>query len=1026
MASAYGIVHQYGEPQSNFDPQLAAGVLQHKQQKYDANIVKVEQTLGKLGLTTSMLVRPEDQKYLTEKVSNLINSIPNAKDIDYSSNEATREILSQVNQAVDDKVVKHLGISKRIRDFKAGIQKLKEDNREKYSKRNHMYALKKAGLQEYMNSDTDSLKSGLQYIPYNDYHTELTEKVKNIKDLVGETVTDGYDKNGNPIKVKVNNLTEAQLLDKMPGLIDEQMRSQMKIDGAYKYRFSDDKAQAQAQKSLDKQIAAYDKKINTYRSLIKNKNLSDSKREEFERELETFEEKKREVENNFNVDNITAETLGFKEVYNTTISNMAKIAGSDPSRTFLDPEKYKRKGNNTADRESMLDAIGASPPTDITTSDLDDVDEETGKKRYEQSKSAMNKWIRKGSTQAQKTPTNKFDYDATYSGYIDSGYSESDAKKETVFDYYNATNNIDRIKEGKALERDYKHANEVQKQTHNEFSSEGVWKQNADKLYEAFMEKGIFDRQKIVVDGEEIPASDYLKEKMDGTGKDAMLKFLSDEDKSREFKKQVYSDLFLFDENLNWLGNETNMSSVIKNGQAKTANITKSLLHNFDRYSQLFGKKNTDFTDIFDVRRKKRTLGNTVNPGATPETSRQIAGIHLEEEPLSMKEISEIANSQKFTSDLVISVREDSDPDIVEGLKKRVKFQSGLGIQGTNTVLSALKNVDEEVVGLMRGDNNFYDDKDIRELFSYNSEQYQEKYTEALKNSIVSVNTPTEVTIRRAVGNADEKQLTSIKELTNLLSSNALVTEDSDQRFTYQPDTPSNIMLDPNNPNNVIITQMISKNKENEEGGLTQKTGELKAVVNKSVFRQKAPTLSSMIDLSGNRGSLNFSKEVEEEKDNIGYGNAEDKERVENTLQVLQNVGLTNKAFDQSAEDYLMNKHFDLLQQNPEIEAINNVVISNSDRFKVKLKSNKEGKGYAEIYVSPQEQEPYNGERDYDLLTSIKIQPDYIDKAIEILDVAPQVYITDALDRIATNYRNSGKTDLTANKSYKKLIQTFF
>src|SRR5699024_2033795 len=99
MASAYGIVHNYGEPQSLFDAELALQALSYKQQKFDANELKVKQALAQYGVQASQLARPQDREYMYDKVTSLIDNINGLRTADFSSSNVTEGIIGHIGQA---------------------------------------------------------------------------------------------------------------------------------------------------------------------------------------------------------------------------------------------------------------------------------------------------------------------------------------------------------------------------------------------------------------------------------------------------------------------------------------------------------------------------------------------------------------------------------------------------------------------------------------------------------------------------------------------------------------------------------------------------------------------------------------------------------------------------------------------------------------------------------------------------------------------------------------------------------------
>ena len=92
MANAYGIVHQYGEPQSTFDSELAISVLQQKQGQFDANQQKIDQTLSQMGLQASMIKNDDARQYLNDRVNKVIQETQNLRTSDIGNRDSTRKI----------------------------------------------------------------------------------------------------------------------------------------------------------------------------------------------------------------------------------------------------------------------------------------------------------------------------------------------------------------------------------------------------------------------------------------------------------------------------------------------------------------------------------------------------------------------------------------------------------------------------------------------------------------------------------------------------------------------------------------------------------------------------------------------------------------------------------------------------------------------------------------------------------------------------------------------------------------------
>src|SRR5690606_13580705 len=132
--------------QSTFDAGLALQALQYKQQKYDANAIKIEQTLNQFGIQMNQLVRPEDREHLYQNVNKLVNSIQGLHGADLGKRGVTQGIIGHISQALDERTITQLGNSAKIRNFQSQVQAAQESDKGTYSELNYRYAVQKSGL----------------------------------------------------------------------------------------------------------------------------------------------------------------------------------------------------------------------------------------------------------------------------------------------------------------------------------------------------------------------------------------------------------------------------------------------------------------------------------------------------------------------------------------------------------------------------------------------------------------------------------------------------------------------------------------------------------------------------------------------------------------------------------------------------------------------------------------------------------------------------------------------------------------
>lgn len=183
MASGYsqpGSTYRHLQPVDIYDEQLVATVLGAKQQKYDANVAKIDAAIEQYGGID--LLRSKDKEYLNKRLNNLSSDINNAGMQDLSSSAVTRNIMQHIDQAQDEYVMEQAVTTASIRAFGEKVDAIKKKNPELYAEQNEAYALHNAGFQDYMSGGADQLKSKLEYSSYVDVS-------KNKRDILDEAAS---------------------------------------------------------------------------------------------------------------------------------------------------------------------------------------------------------------------------------------------------------------------------------------------------------------------------------------------------------------------------------------------------------------------------------------------------------------------------------------------------------------------------------------------------------------------------------------------------------------------------------------------------------------------------------------------------------------------------------------------------------------------------------------------------------------------------------------------------------------------
>lgn len=1012
MASAYGIIHQYGEPDSLFNPELAAGVLQHRQQKYDANIIKVEQTLQQLGLSTSMMLRPEDKEYMYEKVNGLIQSIPNLKNTDFSSNQATRSILTRVNEALDDHVIKHLGESKKVRDFQSQMQTLQQENPEAYSEVNYQDAMMQSGFYDYMNpeSGVDSMKS-FNYTPYVDYQSEMLERIEQAKKVIGEQEIDFVDTDGVAKKKSISNMTISEWMTYMPNLVSADMDAQMRVEAREAYGWNDQKAQEEVQALKSSIEEDFDKRI-ARQKLAMSKTNNPKQRQLFKNEIATYEAKKKEAIKGLN-ENVTAEQAGYQKIYQRMVRDNAALVGSDPSLTFLNAKQFG-DGKMPGSQQDVWDSIGIIGSSDMILDDsqIGDLTTEDFESRENKARKTYTEWSNRGENFAKNLKSDDFDYEEKFKSYKDSGYSEKDAKFQVVQDAYKKAGKWGELTAGAAAQRKYKQELDIKEQAYTKTISKDIFLTNSEPILKALKEEGVLDRQKIVIDGKEISSKQFLEEEEIDTEQD-LKDFINDNEKSSELVSQIFGDFFLNEVSQNAMGGKTNIGTALKKGgEGRLARISTADLHNHDRWMRSLNLEGRELTDDFKVTLGKSASQPTFN-FLLGNFSNFISG--QEERELTSDEIRQLSKDAKFVSDVKIELREDADPKVKEALNKRLKYVTE---EDSYTVLQQVLNTPRDLARtLAGGDSNFYDDKAIRKLFKYGSSDYKDTYTKALKQGEITVNTPKKIAIEAETSKSKRK--TAVKELISVTSSST-----TEGQYEYSPDKPSEIMVDPSDPEYVLVYQFNEKQYLDDKKKLTRSSETPIAKVPLSLFQQQAPTLSSQLDFSQAAGELNMNTRIEETAEGLDFMDDTDDKQVQSFYKATQNEALTRKASAGFAKEMLNTQNRQLFDSQPMLRTVMTEAIDNPSRFRIRMQEDDEGVLGATVDVNTAP--PNAQQKDYEQLTRITFDPDEAEMALTSFDIAPQVFLTDALQKIAMLYQQQGSRSIDENPKTNLLLQSLF
>lgn len=227
MASAYGILHNYGEPQNKLDYSLQLQGLEYRQKMYDANEVKLEQAMNSLGIQRNQIVNTAAKEKLDQNVHDFLNKLNNTGELDLSSSASTKSIIGDIGKILDPETVYHIGKGREIANYSAKFEELREKEGGKYyNENNYAYGLAMAGYSDYVNGGTDARLGRLEVIPYKDVHKEMNESIFKMMSKAG---TKEY-RDGDGMIRQIKEFTPLEARNFVMANLDDKAKKQLEIN----------------------------------------------------------------------------------------------------------------------------------------------------------------------------------------------------------------------------------------------------------------------------------------------------------------------------------------------------------------------------------------------------------------------------------------------------------------------------------------------------------------------------------------------------------------------------------------------------------------------------------------------------------------------------------------------------------------------------------------------------------------------------------------------------------------------------
>lgn len=231
MANFLSEKQQYNKIIDPVNINLVNTVLSAKQGKFDQGVATIDSALSELGRIDGMLLRDKDREYLANNVKSLLDVVNNSGKLDLSKSGVTRNIQSQIKSALDSTVINAVSQSGKIRSFETEIAEKRKSKPELYSDDNYQYALKNAGVQKYLNGESDEV-GALRYDDYIDAPKVLDESVaKWAKDFGYKTeFVQGDTSQLVYANAEKKVLTKNDIINKLKTSLDPKISKQLQIN----------------------------------------------------------------------------------------------------------------------------------------------------------------------------------------------------------------------------------------------------------------------------------------------------------------------------------------------------------------------------------------------------------------------------------------------------------------------------------------------------------------------------------------------------------------------------------------------------------------------------------------------------------------------------------------------------------------------------------------------------------------------------------------------------------------------------
>lgn len=963
MSNYHSIIRNYGEPQSNFNAELAIKALSYKQDRYDSNAAKIQETLANYGNID--FARPEDRDNFYNKINNHIQNIEGLKGADLSNSSITSSITAHISKALDQDTLKQVGQTQQIRQFQQGLSELQKKNPDAITQTNYQDALIQAGYDKYMSEESDDLRN-LNYTPFVDPTEDILGRIKKLKDVMGKQVIELPDRNSPTgfSEVTTDNMTVAQWMQYMPQLITQQNRDQFAINGRTAFGHSDEEAVKALDIAKETNLAPEKERLKKNQTILDDPTADEHSKEQAEKAIEASNNRILEINDYYARIPKNATAIGSYMEEQNLVENLARMIGSDPSIKFTQEKAYlaRLKEQQAA---AATNALGINRFT-ATELGADTTGSINLQKTHQEAKvEAQQQWKGRVNTlyDSFDDTTKKLIQDAqSVIKTNNPTFSDTEALHEAVLKHTtNPEVRTELMRMKDTQDRFIQAEAKALKKT-----SQDIFNSNYKEIYEAVA----IEKHKMTIG--RVPVKEYLISKGVNDSED-FLAFINSE-KGTEFRAAISTN-FLLSNMQDTLGGGINNIGKALTTDGKIGRLSNEDLFFFNQTAEILGETGLKFTDVFDIE-DASFITNRLLPFGQSEVRDGESGM-WRRSGVKLKEEDFLENIGDFQEVVFISLKEGAENNKVgQAIIKTLENREFSRPTPFNIQIGR--------------DRTFYDDKTIRNTMSFS--ENRKRYEENLNANSVAIQGRNMVTVTLP-GTQKEAQADPVyKEFESLMS---LPTAQGG-RFEINLSQPVRV-TENLATGNVVISQFQSfaSAKILDSTGIPQTGQDNKIEVSREDFNRLAPNVASQVELSQADQRIKFDRDKTVTSPYMSFIPTNNEQKMREHAMFVGEPNLAPYISKEGTISQIKNTlpEMYLPQANAKYRTAFDKALQNPNQFRAEMVSQGQ---YSYVSIKAL------GEEVYQIPTS-----DFDSTQIErLIYGTPQVFLGMALDFIATDLKN--------------------